>query len=159
MKKLLTIILLFATINLFAQDEPIIGTWKFEIEHKINADSLTSQAILYGYNLTDDESVMLFVKVAIVVLSRCETSEITFSSYNKSVLIETKRYNDYTITDKRWGTWVKLNNNQYKLFFEDNGVETYRYDAEQNCLYLDDAKYQDGLMGKLLSNNLKIVKK
>jgi hypothetical protein len=159
MKKLLTIVLLFVSISLFAQEEPILGTWKFELEHKINADSLVKDAISYGANISEEESVMLFVKVAIVVMARCETSEISFSEYDKTVLIETSRYNDPTITDKRWGTWVKINNTQYKLFFKDGGVETYRYVAEENCLYLDEAKYQDGLMGKLLSNNLKIVKK
>ena len=95
--------LLFATMSLFAQEEePIIGTWKFALEHKINTDSLILYATSYGYNLNENESAMLFVKIAIVVLSRCETSEITFSEYNKTVLIETKRYNDYTVTDKRW---------------------------------------------------------
>lgn len=158
MKKLLTILLLFVATISFAQ-EPIIGTWKFALENKINADVLLEQANSFGYDFNEGEELLLFVKLATVVVSRCENSEVTISEYKNTVLIHTKNYHDPTITYDRWGKWVKINDNQYRLKFDDGGVEIYRYDDKKNVFYLDSPEHQEHLLSKLLSNNLKLIKK
>ena len=84
MKKILTIILILFTFNVFAQ-EPIVGNWKFTLDHKIDVKDLIKEANKLGATFSDDDINFVYGITVIYVLGRCENSEIMISDFENTV--------------------------------------------------------------------------
>ena len=159
MKNLLIVILLLFTFNLFGQDEPILGTWKFALNEKIDYPVMLDSAKAFGYDTSTSEArMMLFNALAIIVTARCDDSEITFSSFENQVMLRTKRLHNKSIEDTQWGKWNKITNNEYLLTFK-NREELYKLNELTGEFHLIAPNNNVGLLTKLLSNRLKLIKK
>lgn len=160
MRLLLTTLLLLINIALFAQNEkdPIIGKWKFELNHNIDLQRVIVLAKIDGIDITNKNDVNLVVlAVNVVAQTRCEQMELTISEYNNQVMLITK-YNDNTYNDDiEWGNWKKTEDGDYKLIFE-NRVETYYFSDLTNEFFLKKNKKEINLMNRVFSDNLKLKK-
>jgi hypothetical protein len=158
MKKILTIVLILFTLNVFAQ-EPILGTWHFALNKKIDYPVMMDSAKAFGYDTSTSEArLLLFISVGIILTTRCDNSEITFSSFENQVMLRTKRLNNKSIEDTQWGKWSKINNKQYLIRFK-NRKELYELNELTGEFHLVVSDNNSKLITKLLSNNLKLIKK
>lgn len=159
MKNYLILILTLITFNVFGQDDPILGTWNFALDEKIDYPVMMDSAKAFGYDTSTSEArMLLFNAIAIIVTARCEDSEITFSSYEKQVMLRTKRLNDKTNEDTQWGKWTKFDKTKYLLTFK-NRTEHYQLNELTGEFYLIASENNAGIITKLLSHNLKLIKK
>ena len=159
MKKLILLLTIFISVNAYAQTEPILGLWNFELKHKINNDTLFSNAEKIGVDLSNNlKKASLFNAVAVFIIKRCEYSEIMFSEYSNTVLITKKNFYDNTIVTEIWGVWEKQNNNIYKLKFDGDYFEYYFFNTETNHFYLTSAGVDNRVLTKLLENNFRLKK-
>ena len=158
MKKLI-ILLIFVSLNCFAQDDPILGTWNFALNEKIDYPVMIDSAKSFGYDTSTSEARMiLFNAVATIVVARCDDSEIFFSSFENQVMLRTKRLKDKSIEDTQWGKWSKISNNKYLLTFK-NREELYELNELSGEFHLIAPDNNVGLITNLLSNNLKLIKR
>lgn len=158
MKKLLLLVLVFVSLNSFGQGEPIIGTWKFTMNKKIDYPAMMDTASAFGYDIsTVDRRSTLFAAVAAVVISRCEDSKIFFSPYKNEVMLTTTRYEDKSIEDVQWGKWSRISKNKYLVIFK-NRKELYELNEISGNFYLIEPQHNLGIITKILSNNLMLVR-
>jgi len=159
MKNLITILLILFTFNVFGQDEPILGTWKFALNEKIDYPVMMDSAKMFGYDTSTSEArMMLFNAIGIIIIARCEDSEITFSSFENQVMLRTKRLHDKSLEDTQWGKWSKIANNKYLLTFK-NREELYKLNELTGEFHLLAPDDNIELIINLLSNKLKLIKK
>jgi len=160
MRKLLTILIVFVSMGLSAQDNnPILGEWKFALNHKIDYDVMLDSAEANNYDVSESEKkLQLMLVISSTVISRCESSTIFFSEYENKVMLSTKRYNDPTTEDVQWGNWKKIDDTKYLIIFK-NRNELYEYNEELNEFYLISEPNKNVLIIKLLEKNLKMVKR
>jgi hypothetical protein len=113
----------------------------------------------YSFNhdtVNVEERTMIYVAIVIVVVSRCEYTEITISEFDNQVMVIEKNYNDPTIEEIVWGKWEK-NGNEINLIF-DNRTEIYEYDKKSNELVYISTKNALSFITFTLHRNLKLVK-
>ena len=158
MKKILTIILILFTFNVFAQ-EPIVGNWKFTLDHKIDVKDLIKEANKLGATFSDDDINFVYGITVIYVLGRCENSEIMISDFENTVLITTENLFDPTIVQENWGKWEKIEDGVYRIIMDSGEEEYYSVNEVDGHIRLSDSKYQEKIITKLLANNLMLIKK
>jgi len=107
MKRIVIITLMVVAALLFTMkyapaqtSDPIVGTWYFELNHKINYDAMIDTLAERGVHRDSVyQHAMYYTSLAAVVISRCESSKMFFSPFENQVMLETNRYNDPTIVD------------------------------------------------------------
>jgi hypothetical protein len=152
----LTILLLFITTFSFAQD-PILGSWNFAMNKKIDVDCIVEQANSHGFNFTEENKNFVFATIATAIIARCEYSDIFFNDFDNTVMMRTVNSFDSTIEKHRFGKWER-NGDQYLIIFEGGQKEYYRLNRDNGEIYLDSAKYQTNLIAKMLATNLKMIR-
>lgn len=166
MKNLLALLFVLAfgfilSMNyVFAQtDDPIVGTWKFEMNHKINYEDFLKVINSFNYDTTvSEQRAILFVGLAAVVVSRCESTEITFSPFQNEVMYVQKGYFDPTTEMTEWGVWKKIGEGRYEIKFE-NRIETYELNKVSGEYEYVATENNINYISFLLHKNLKLVKK
>lgn len=158
MKKLLTLLLVFL-INLSFAQEPIVGNWKFTLDHKIDVKELIKEANKLGATYNDDDIDFVYSITVVYVMSRCENSEIMISDFENTVLLTTINLFNPTIVHEYWGKWKKIEDGIYKIIMENGEEECYSVNEIDGYIRLSDSKYQKKMISKILANNLMLIKK
>jgi len=166
MKRIVIITLMVVAALLFTMkyapaqtSDPIVGTWYFELNHKINYDAMIDTLAERGVHRDSVyQHAMYYTSLAAVVISRCESSKMFFSPFENQVMLETNRYNDPTIVDTQWGRWVKISDGRYMVEFK-NRIEFYQLNKLTGEFYFQRTPFQISFVGAMLDNNLKMVRK
>jgi len=167
MKKLLTLLFLFILIllftcsnSIFAQtNEPIVGNWEFALTHKINYNAMIDTLVARGVHRDSVyQHAAYYVSLAAIIVSRCESSTMFFSPFENQVMLETKRYNDPSITDVQWGRWVKITDGRYMVEFK-NRLEFYRLNPITGNFVYEKAPHNLSFVSAMLDNNMMLIKK
>jgi len=164
MKQTLIILLIVLGIILsmnyaFAQEEPIVGNWKFDMTEKIDYNAMVDTLIARGIHMDSVfQHRIYYFSLAAIIISRCESSEMFFSSFENQVMLTTYRYNDPTTYDTQWGRWVKISDGRYMVEFK-NRIEFYRLDPTTGNFFFEKTPNSLSFVSAMLDKNLMLVKK
>lgn len=161
---ILSILLLCFVLTLcsksYGQDkEKFLGTWKYELNHKIDFHDVMRVAHSFNFDTTNtSERTLLNYGLASVVISRCESSELMISPFENQAMITIKNYNDPRQEVIEWGSWKKIDNYTYELYFEKR-KEKYVYNALTEEFFYNANEDAINYISFLLHQNMKLVKK
>lgn len=166
MKRIIIITLMVVGALLFTMkyapaqvSEPIVGNWEFTLAHKIDYNAMVDTLVAHGVHKDSiNEHAVYYMSLAAVIISRCESSTIFFSPFENQVRLETKRYNDPSIADVQWGTWIRLTEGRYMVEFK-NRLEFYRLNPITGNFVYEKAPHNISFVSSMLDNNMMLIKK
>ena len=136
----------------------IIGKWGYYLNERIEVRDIMFIAHQFGFDTTNfTEKKLVYNSLLLVVVSRCEYSEIEFFDYKNQITLNRYNPNDPTIVDTEWGTWKSNNNGTYTLNFE-NREEIYKLNRKTGELFYYSEENTKNYISKILNMKLKMIK-